>query len=547
MPDKSKAKITCIDEALGLWCVSDETNGYLIVRNGKSLLIDCPYVRLEDLTTLGLPRPDFIIHTQIQEEHCREWSSMSEVPVWVAEQSYEIATRSESFFRDAKTLWPLDRDWSTLGEDNYGIAGCVTERPPSRALNVQRIFRDGDVIKWQDIELRVVSLPGSGKRSVGFVWDAARIVFTGDLIYAGGRVVNFYDYELSYGGLSLPQIKNSLAKLIDIQAECWCPTTGPVITNISADYNRLLAFLKRPCVVERRRVGMPRKNINFEPLRTFGRYRELVEGLYQSANFGNIVLYVDSEGNGLLVDPCNCVWDFWEPSVASMKADLDLLEHETGLKNIEVVLLTHPHGDHVQYADLLRERYGSTLMATPDVALMLKEPERFPYPCMLDWYNFPFRNLIVDEIIKYDNTIFWHDVPITPVHTPGHCYAHAGFLIEWQGSRTFCAGDVIKYGEGVITAGIPFCHNDNGFPDRSPAVAYERMAALNLDLVVAGHSHAFKDPDGSIMRDFAEVWREQVKALADFVPDNDLLRATTPPGYDQARLQLDVSNTAVSK
>lgn len=540
--------VNCLDAARGLWLLRAETNGYLIVRGARSLLIDCPCADAGDLLRrAGLPAPEMILHTQVQEEHCREWAAFPGVPVQVHAAARDVAVRAPEFFRDAETRWPPDRDWSTLGEEAYGIAGCVTERPPAQPLAVTGVFQPGDTLRWQDVELEVVALPASGKRSVGFVWRAAAAVFTGDLMHAGGRVVNFYDLEHTYGGVALPPVKKALACVGATGATRLLPTTGPIIDRPAEEMARLAAFLRKPGLAEPRRAGKARKTLNFLPLRTFGRYRQLDQGLYQSANFGNIVLYVDAQGRGLMVDPCNCVWDFWAPSAASMQADLDLIERETGLRRVDTVLLTHPHGDHVQYANLLRERYGSRVLATPDVAVMLSEPGRFPYPCMLDWYAFPFAALKVDDCLTYDQTFDWHGTSVLPVHTPGHCYAHTGFLINWHGRRTFCSGDALQHGDGAITGGLPFCRNDNGFPDRSPAVSYRRMAALKIDLVIGGHSHGFQDPDGSILRDFADVWTAQEQALAEYVPGNDLLRATTPPGYDAVRPSLRASTTADSK
>jgi glyoxylase-like metal-dependent hydrolase (beta-lactamase superfamily II) len=538
-----------IDALHGLWMLRGGTNGYLIVRGDQALMIDCPGGEAAALLRqAGLPGPERILHTQVQEEHCREWDAFPGVPVGVNADAREVALRTPEFFRAAETRWPVDRDWSTLGEEPYGIAGCMTERPPLRPLNVTSTFGVGETLRWRDIALQVMPLPASGKRSVGFYWQEAGLVFTGDLIHAGGRLVNFYDLERSYGGMSLPRIKGVLESVRALGASRLLPSTGPTIDSPDADIAHLFTLLRRPGLAARRRGGTPRRNLNFEPLRIFGRYRELSAGIVQSANFGNIVLYVDQQGRGLMVDPCNCVWDTWEPSLASMQGDLDLIERETGLRRVEQVLLTHAHGDHVQYANLLRERYGSRILATPDVAAMLADPGRYPYPCMLDWYDFPFDTLRVDARLAYDRVFHWHDTRITPVHTPGHCYAHAGFLVEWRGLRTFCAGDALQYGDGAITGGLPACYNDGGLPDRSPAVSYRRMAALDLDLVMTAHSHGFRDPDRSILRDLAAVWTEQEQALAAFVPDGDLIRATTPPGYDALRPALeDSSTTADSK
>ncbi len=533
--------VECLDPAHGLWVVRAATNGYLIVRDGASLMIDCPcHDAAGALRAAGLPAPELILHTQVQEEHCREWAAFPDADVQVAADAVEVATVSPAFRAACATVWPPSREWSTLGADPYGIAGCVTERSPGQPLRVTGHLQPGQTVAWRGLELAVLALPGSGKRAIGFHWASCGALFSGDLVHAGGKLVNFYDLERCYGGGGgLLEMRASVEKVQSLSLRLLLPSTGPVIADPSRDLELLARWLQRPLGATVRRAGTASAQINYQPLRTFGRYRVVREGICQSTNFGNIVLYVDDAGRGLMVDPCNCVWLSWEESVASMQEDLDAFERELGLKRIEVVLVTHPHGDHMQYGNLLRQRYGSRVLATPDVAAELAFPERFPYPCMLDWYGFPpFRSLQVDATVPYDRPLLWHDTPILPLHTPGHCFAHAAFAIGWRGQKTLCAGDVLQYGQGPIRAGLPFCYNDNGHPDRSPAVAFRRMAAQQPDLVLGGHSYSFTDPDCSILRDFVAAAEELDAQLPAMVPDGDLLRATTPPGFDAVRPSL---------
>ncbi len=528
--------VTALDRGRGIWRVGNETNGYLLVREGASLLIDCPAADTDGaLRRAGLPLPEKILHTQVQEEHCREWAAFPGVPVAVAEEARPVAVRASEFFREAETFWADDRAWDTLGEEKYGIGGCLTERPPVHPLDVREVFCPGETVTWRGLALEVAPLPSSGKRSVGFVWRDAGVAFTGDLVHAGGRLVNVYDLERSYGGIALGATAEAFARAGTWGVSRFLPSTGPVVETPAADMARVLDLLQHPNRAGVRRQGSRCGMTNFDTLRTFGRHCEIAPRIFQNNNFGNIVLFVDDAGRGLMVDPCNCVWLDWEKSVASMHADLDELEREAGLKRVDAVLITHPHGDHIQYCNLLRERYGATVLATPDVAALMERPAEFPYPCLNDWYNFPFKNVAVDRRLAYEHPFDWHGTPVLPVHTPGHCFAHAGFALTWRGERVFCSGDVIQHGGGAIGAGLPFCCNDNGMPDRSPLVTFRRVAALRPGLVCCGHSRSFRDPDGGIVRDWLALWEAQVAALRDYVPGGDLPRASTPPGYDAVR------------
>jgi glyoxylase-like metal-dependent hydrolase (beta-lactamase superfamily II) len=221
--------------------------------------------------------------------------------------------------------------------------------------------------------------------------------------------------------------------------------------------------------------------------------------------------------------------------VAAVHADLDLLEAETGLTRIELVVITHYHGDHCQFSDLIRERYGAQICATPDVAILMEEPKRFRYPCTVDWYNFPFDSVKVDRRLAYEETFMWNDIPVTPIHTPGHCFAHTGFLVPWNGQLTACTGDTLQYSAGAVAQWLPFSYNDTAWPAIGNAVTYQRVLDAGATLILGGHSSFFFDPEGAIIRDMLAVVAEAEALARQMVPNGDLTTCMTPPGFDALR------------
>ncbi len=535
-------KVSKISEIDSLWRIAgDETVGYAIVKDGKSLLIDCPEgVNVSLLANSGIPVPDVILHTQVQAEHCYEWQGLPDVPVYVAESAREVALISDEYNRDSKTVWPPDRGWDNRGEEKYGVGGGVTERPPLKPLNICGVLVPGEIFNWNGMKIDVLSLPGSGKRSIGLHWVEKKIIFTGDLIHAGGFAVNLYDIERSYGILSgYEQAIESLDKISSLAPEICLPSTGPVIFNVDADITRLRDLLSNPCRITPLRHDRKWQLTNFTPLRTIGtRWRENIPGVFQNCNFGNMILFIDEEGRGLAIDPDICVWDSWEECVDALHADLDLLEKEAGLKTIEYALVTHYHGDHFQNALELRKRYGTRIQSTADVAEIMAYPEKYPYPCLVDWYDFPFKSLVVDDMLSYNQAISWHSESIIPIHTPGHCNAHVGYAITWRGKRVFCAGDAVQYGDGAIGAGLPVLYNDTAWPDRSLSVTLRRMIEIAPEYVFGGHSHAFIEEDGTILRDLLSAQLQAEENLRSLIYDGDILCAMTPTGYDGIRLKI---------
>jgi glyoxylase-like metal-dependent hydrolase (beta-lactamase superfamily II) len=525
----------------GLWRVAGMTNGYLICRGDDSLLIDCPRgVSGPLLAEFDLPAPSIVLHTQVQCEHCYEWESFPTAEVHVPQGTEDLAMLSPQFVENSNVVWGPDRDWSARGAEPYGIAGCLTARPPARPLSLSGTLVPGTTFRWKDVELEVVALPGSGQGSIGLFWKKAGVLFGGDLIAAGGYLVNLYDIERSYGiPTGYDELRSSLATATELAPALICPTTGPTITDPAADIAQCsakLSWLSAPPV---RREDKCFALANFQPAREFGNYREVLPGLCQQTNYGNIIVYVGEDGDAVMIDPGPCYWKpTWEEGCQAMVDDLDLLERETGLKKITAMLVTHFHGDHVENVDVVRARYGAKVLATPDVAAAIARPEEFPYPCRIPWYGFPFKRVEVDGLIEYGKETRLGSVSVTPVHTPGHCYAHAGFIIPWAGEITACTGDVIQYGDGPIGSGLPIIYNDTGTPERGLSSTCRSLARYRPTILVGGHSFCCKDPDGSVLADFAAVADGAAAKMAEMVAPGNLEAATTPPGFAEARVRL---------
>jgi len=532
-------KLEPLIPTLNLWQLQGETNGYLLVRGKRSLLIDCPGPGLPRLCQeRKLPIPDVVLHTHVQEEHCREWQDLAAAEVYAPEAAVDIAKRSPQFWEECRTFWPPSRAWEEeRGREKYGFCGCMTERPPAQPLHICGSLKAGDVFQWQDVILEIVALPGSGRYAQGFFWREADCLFCGDLLAAGGFLANLYDLERCYGKpLGYEELASSLQTVKKIRPRLLLPSSGPISEKPVEDCDQLMARIQWVFSPPRRRNGECGLR-NFQPRRKFGRYVEVADGVYQNDNYGNVILFVASDGAGLMVDPDPCIWEPWEASQRAFEGDLDLLERETGLKNIEMAFVTHYHGDHCECAPLLKKRYGTLLAATPDVAMLLERPDDFPYPARLPWYAFPFSNLLTDIRLPYGQPLRWRDASFTPIHLPGHCWAHSGLICLWRGRRIVCSGDVFQYGGGPIEMPLPICYSDTAWPERGSAIAFRRMRDIKPDIILGGHSHAYAGDVDAILADFISC-AEESEQMARQMVIGDLCAAMTPPGYDSIRARL---------
>lgn len=509
-----------------------EATSHLVVRNGRSLLIDCHSAQMARwLGRRGLPSPDLILHTHVQPEHCREADQFPVARILVHDELRPLASDRAAYEAAAHTVWDNPADWmNTLGREKYGVAGSITVFPPEVPLKVDRTFHEGARIAWQDLVFEVIPLPGHSRHHVGFVLelDGRQLaVFIGDLFRHPAKLVNVYDLECNYGGTAIASLPAVLRELARRPVQRYFPATGHVIENGPAQALELAGAIDAYQEALKWRSGDFKPAPQSEYPRV-GRYIQLHKGIYQLDNFGNCILLIDDQGRGLMFDPGPC--DFESPTrLADFHHDLDLFERECGLKTIDLTLVTHIHGDHYDLVPELRKRYpGCRVGAWDLVARVMEAPWDYPYPALLPWYNLGFDHVAVDDVLSGEKPYDWHGVAIRSIHLPGHCYCHAAYLLTFNGLRLAITGDTIQSrGEA---GGLDFIISNHSVPDGNSGIlkTYRQMVREPVDLNLGGHGSHFVECQAH----YAESLRRIEYALPYFrrlVPDGSLEAALVRP------------------
>lgn len=519
---------------LRIYSLIGESSSHLVLRQGRGLLIDCHSDKMVHwLDCRALPSPDMILHTHVQPEHCREADHFPEARILVHEQAVELAGDHLAYRRAAHTVWDNPAEWmETLGREKYGVAGSTTVLPPALPLKVSETFNEGDRINWQDLVFEVIALPGHGFHHVGFVLELAGrplTVFTGDLLCHPARLINVYDLEINYGGTVLNTLPAVLRSLVQIPAQLYLPSTGPSIPNGPAQAAELADS------IDAYHEALKWKSGKFKPAAQteypgVGRYLKLHRGIYQINNFGNCILLIDDNGHGLMFDPGPCEYE--SPTrTADFHRDLDLFERDCGLRTIDLVLVTHVHGDHYDMVPELRMRYpGCRVGAWDLVARVIEAPWDYPYPALLPWYNLGFDHVAVDDVLTEDAPYKWHDVSIQSVHLPGHCYCHAAYLLTFNGLRMAITGDTIQ--SRGDAGGLDFCISNHSIPDGHSGIlkTYQRMAKEKIDLNIGGHGSHFVDCAAQYAESLRRI-QHALPSLRRLVPGDDLNAAFLRPGF----------------
>ena len=127
-----------------------------------------------------------------------------------------------------------------------------------------------------------------------------------------------------------------------------------------------------------------------------------------------------------------------------------LIEKLSG-KDVQYILLTHGHFDHICGAKLVKEKTGAKVVIHKDDEIMLHETDKNEFEINCMGYDFPE---VDADILTEDGTeIVLGNTKITVMHTPGHsmggvCYLFKEDLIMFSGDTLFklCAGRADLYG-----------------------------------------------------------------------------------------------------
>jgi len=171
-----------------------------------------------------------------------------------------------------------------------------------------------------------------------------------------------------------------------------------------------------------------------------------------------------------------------------------------------MALLTHFHGDHIDFAPLLQERYNSQIITCTENADIILNPSKYNFSCHLNWYGFDINKISITKTIDYEETFYWNDIAITPIALPIHSQGHCGFILNLNDERVAITGDTIQSrgDDAPIFEVIP----SNG-ETRNNFKAFKRLLNENITLNCGGHGSHFRQCQKTYEEAFARVSNSQ--------------------------------------
>ena len=488
--------------AKDIYLFPDICNVYVIKSGELGLLIDLGTGDvLDHLKEIGINKIEWVLFTHHHREQTQGYPRLKNTGAKVAVPEVEKALFET----------PLNfRKMAPALSDAFTVHGASYVRPAITPIKADRTFAKMDDFTWQGIELWCIETAGNSPGSLSYITkkEGEWIAFTGDVMLQGSKLHTWFDSEWDYGfSKGIYALYNSLGQLEGYPLKKMLPSHGPIIENplpqLQALRNTLREFNKlylRGWEVstfagaDQDRVSQPT---------TVPHVWQVTKHLFKFRGpefWPNFHMILADNGHALVVDCGLFKKEFLDKSIALMKERL-------GLKQIDVVLVTHMHGDHCLEAPHLRDKHGAKIWTMNRVVAPVSRPLHFDYCAQVNTYGKGIDSIAFDKVFQEGDTFTWEGFKLTVDWMPGQTEfalcLHGiidGKKVAFTGDNIFgSSSDPSQNGHEAVVARNS-CILEEGY-----IYAAKYLKKLQPDLLLGGHSWAMAEPAKLIDRYLADA------------------------------------------
>ena len=358
--------------------------------------------------------------------------------LWAARPLVENGAKAIAPEAERALIESPEQFWETFRTKRFHDYDQQSTKILDRALTVQRWVAEGDVIQLGNVKLEVMDTPGFTRGSISYVTEVEglRIVFSGDLIYAPGKILDLYSFQDAipeanirgyhgYGG-RLSSLIRSIDKILALKPDVLIPIRGTVMkrpvpalnklkSQIQTLYRDYLSTTALNWYFKQDRMGLTAQgilgdDIDFS-LMPYSLHEDTPEWIWVR---GTSRLVIAENGHTLLVD---CGNDGVIEGVQDL-IDRGLIERVDG------IFVTHYHDDHTNSVQKAAETFKCPVYALKFYADILENPGHYHMPCL---HHLPIKNVVRKE----DGDSFqFFEFKLTFRTFPGQTFYHGAMLVE---------------------------------------------------------------------------------------------------------------------
>jgi glyoxylase-like metal-dependent hydrolase (beta-lactamase superfamily II) len=486
----------------------DTVNGVFIEKNGKTLVIyGDPAKRLK--------KADMILFTHSRRD-----------VVWAGSDLVENGAESIVPLREADKFSKVDDFWKSFATRRFHDYEQQGTKILTKPLKADKQVKDGDILNWQDLKIKVIDTPGYTRGAVSYFVNVDNLEygFVGDIIFGEGQILDLYSLQDAvpdaqiggYHGYAgrLGELIKSLRKVLDQNPDILVPAHGPVIRNpkaaielliqrIQAAYANYLSinaghwYFKERCQTLAAKVLDAPAKVEWMPYATVIK-KEPPSWVVPIANSR---LLLSQERTAFLID-------------CGSKAIIDEIKKmkESGrLSGLDGVFITHYHDDHTDKISELVQEFNCPVYAGQQSKDILEHPDAYRLPCLTS-------NRITGLSIVPDGyKMRWKEFNLTFYYFPGQTLYHDALFVEKDGAEK-----IFFIGDSFTPSGIDdYCLQNRNF--LHPKMGYFYCLEL-LKKMPSGYllvNQHVVEPfcfDNKQLEFIAKTLKERKEILADLFP-----------------------------
>ena len=355
------------------------------------------------------------------------------IEVFVPEYEREIFADPNRHFAQRESYIVYDNLWDRFS--------------PILPTNVSGELRDYATVDFAGRSFTVIPLPGVTCGQIGLLAtlsDGQTVIFCAESIHSPGRIARIAPLQYNYNDLSgAINVHESARRLREIGADALLPSLGePMLANTDDALAELQTNL-RALIAVRPPLAKRLATLAAEDL------EQVTEHVWwDRKSEANTVYIVSDSGKVMAIDYGYDLGTMFPnyPKKDRRRAllhGLDALKRTFGADQIDVVLVSHFHDDHVCGIPVLQRLHGTECWIPDNFADLLAHPEAHTFPC-----NWPVP-ISVTRRLSLDEPFEWEGIRFHLGEMSGHTRFSALIGFEVDGKRFAHTGDQYFFENGV--------------------------------------------------------------------------------------------------